>query len=627
MNESNSLHIDAKLQGGKYVISKVIGEGGFGITYLGRHTSLKRRVAIKEFFMKEYCERDADTSHMRIGTKQNRNLVWQCKQKFLKEALMIAKLDDPHIIRIYDIFEENDTAYYVMEYVDGGSLEDLLNTRGRLNETAALDILRGISAALRYIHNRNILHLDIKPSNIMMRNGTQPVLIDFGVSKHYDNGGVQTSTTPVARSKGYAPVEQYAQGEISLFTPSTDIYSLGAVLYKMLTGTTPPESTLLVGTGISIPGFVSAKLRKVIAKAMAVSKGNRYQSVEAMMKDLNEDVVVDPTSGEETVIGEPKPVTLTPAPTYRRTWLTVVLHIVAFMMIGITTFFALAAWALIDSPINAVTIELTILFLATIFFIFKGSRLYNFDVSVLFVIGIMMIGVMWILHGHYSYWNGGYDEDYHILASCINIFAPLTCMFLLLSHLSRISFKCQKQLFGSLSGNNIKKAYSSVSRNRFTTFIVYLMLVAAVIFLVYFMSIYFNLWESAFSLEENLHLASLIIADILVATGIFAMLLNKSWGWRLTIITFLFGTITVPVAYQCTAEETFFVFLMCIIVVLVIFGILCIRKDGKPYIKKMIKGCDDDLSQALALTANYVILFFTMLVIYNSVYYLLLFGE
>lgn len=126
------LHPNSLLQGGKYKIESVLGQGGFGITYLGWQTRLNRRVAIKEFFMKEYCNRNADTSHITIGTEGSRELVARFQQKFIKEAQSIAGLNHPNIIRIHDVFEENDTAYYVMEYIEGGSLQEYVTRYGAL---------------------------------------------------------------------------------------------------------------------------------------------------------------------------------------------------------------------------------------------------------------------------------------------------------------------------------------------------------------------------------------------------------------------------------------------------------------------------------------------------------------
>ena len=118
------------LQGNKYKVESLLGSGGFGNTYLAVQVALGRKVAIKEFFMKDYCDRDESTSHIIIPTESSRQIVEKYKQKFLKEAQMIASLKNEHIIQIYDIFEENNTAYYVMEYIDGGSLKDKVEHNG-----------------------------------------------------------------------------------------------------------------------------------------------------------------------------------------------------------------------------------------------------------------------------------------------------------------------------------------------------------------------------------------------------------------------------------------------------------------------------------------------------------------
>lgn len=159
--------------------------------------------------MKEYCERDESTSHVTLGSLGSRELVERFRPKFLKQAQTIANLKNPHIINIHDIFEENGTAYYVMEYLGGGSLKDLVSTKGILSEQNALKYIRQLADTLDYIHNRNILHLDVKPSNVLMEDCETVVLIDFGISKQYDDQGGQTSSTPVGISKGFAPLEQY----------------------------------------------------------------------------------------------------------------------------------------------------------------------------------------------------------------------------------------------------------------------------------------------------------------------------------------------------------------------------------------------------------------------------------
>ncbi len=304
------------LQGGKYRIEKVLGQGGFGITYLAVQVGLEREVAIKEFFMKEHCERDATTSHVTIPTSNNRDLVARFRQKFIKEAQTIARLNHPHIIRIYDIFEENGTAYYVMEYHNNGSLSELVKQHGSLSEAEALRYIREVADALGYIHEHQMNHLDVKPGNVLLDEKGRSVLIDFGLSKRYDESGQQTSTTPVGISHGYAPMEQYKQGGVGTFSPATDIYSLGATLYKLLTGQTPPDASDVYDDGLpSLPSNISPSIAVAVEQAMQPRRKDRPQSVAAFVSLLDKEPVVldNEKDDEDTVLKiSPKPV---PKPT------------------------------------------------------------------------------------------------------------------------------------------------------------------------------------------------------------------------------------------------------------------------------------------------------------------------
>ena len=283
------LNINATLQNGKYRLIAVLGQGGFGITYLATQESLGRKVAIKEFFMKDFCNRDAHTSHVSIVSDGAREQVERFRQKFLKEARTIASLDHPHIIRIYDVFEENGTAYYVMEYIDGGSLKELVTHRGALPEAEALDYATQLTEALRYLHSHHILHLDLKPANVLLKDKHTAVLIDFGVSKRYDTEGGQTSSTPAGISKGYAPLEQYKTGGLEHFQPSTDLYSLGATLYTLLTGKIPPEASDVNNDGLPpLPAQISARTAQAIVKAMSPRPKDRPQNVDAWDRLLTE---------------------------------------------------------------------------------------------------------------------------------------------------------------------------------------------------------------------------------------------------------------------------------------------------------------------------------------------------
>ena len=285
-----TLQQDYTLQDGKYRILKVLGQGGFGITYLAIQVRLDRKVAIKEFFMKDFCERDETTSQVTLGTAGSREKVNSCREKFWKEAKHIAKLDHPNIIRIIDVFDENSTSYYVMEYIEGGSLENKLGTTGLSMSDATRYILQ-VAETLKYIHKKNIAHLDIKPSKIMLNGNDEIVLIDFGVSKQYDfSTGGQTSVSPASCSFGYAPLEQYDPNGVKEFSPKPDIYSLGATYFKLLTGITPPNAF-----GIT-KDFLQEKLKakgvptaviSIICKSMEKLKKNRFSDVSSFIEGLN----------------------------------------------------------------------------------------------------------------------------------------------------------------------------------------------------------------------------------------------------------------------------------------------------------------------------------------------------
>ena len=285
-----TLQQDYTLQDGNYRILKVLGQGGFGITYLAIQVRLDRKVAIKEFFMKNFCERNETTRQVTLGTAGSREIVNSCRKKFLKEAKHIALLDHPNIIRIIDVFDENSTSYYVMEYIEGGSLENKLGTTG-LSMSEATRYIFQVAETLKYIHKKNIAHLDIKPSNIMLNGNDEIVLIDFGVSKQYDfSTGEQTSVSPVGCSSGYAPLEQYEPDGVKDFSPQTDIYSLGATYFKLLTGITPLKASEIT------KGFLQENLKakgvptaviSIICKSMEKLKENRFSDVCSFIEGLN----------------------------------------------------------------------------------------------------------------------------------------------------------------------------------------------------------------------------------------------------------------------------------------------------------------------------------------------------
>lgn len=313
------------LQNGKYRVISTLGQGGFGITYLAEQVMAKRNVCIKEFFPKEYYNRDSDSMHISLGSEGNAEMMNAYKKKFIKEAQTIANLNHPNIIRIFDVFEENNTAYYAMEYIDGESLNAKVKREGALAEDMAVKHIRDVASALDYIHKRNIMHLDVKPANVMLRKeDDSAILIDFGLSKQYDAAGDQTSSTPVGISHGYAPIEQYQSGGVSTFSPVTDIYSLGATLYYLVTGRVPAEATMIGENGIGeMPNHLSASVRNTITNAMSYWRKDRPKSIYIFLaildqvpavKEVSEVIEVDDTTKIEeadTIIAEP----VTPEPT------------------------------------------------------------------------------------------------------------------------------------------------------------------------------------------------------------------------------------------------------------------------------------------------------------------------
>ena len=296
----HTLPIGAKLQSPKrvYTVEQVLGQGGFGITY---KVSANIRVdnvvartsfAVKEFFMKESCERDSHDSVCYSSPVKDK--VEESKKDFLAEAQRLNKisLEHPNLIHVNEVFEANNTVYYVLEYLDGGSLRIYVQQHGPLSEHEALEMMKPIFKAVDFLHQNLMTHLDIKPDNIMLKRDADsgkitPVLIDFGLSKHYDKNGKPTSTLRVSGcSDGYAPMEQYVG--IYSFTPQADVYALAATLFFTLTGKDPVIATELSKDKIvtSLPESVCSKVKEAVVSAMKMRKEERTQSVRLFIENL-----------------------------------------------------------------------------------------------------------------------------------------------------------------------------------------------------------------------------------------------------------------------------------------------------------------------------------------------------
>ena len=284
------LTIGTLLRGGSYKIEKVLGQGSFGITYLAEHTNLGRKVAIKEFFMKELNSRGEDGS---ITGMTDGSLSQNYCVKFQKEAINLSRLDHPNIVRVTDSFSENGTFYYVMDYIEGQNLNDYVKSH-HVDEAEATSIIKSVADALIYMHEeKHMLHLDLKPGNVMRRNSDGHVfLIDFGLSKHYSTDGQpETSTTIGLGTAGYAPIEQGNQAKNGEFRPTIDVYALGATFYKLLTRETPPPASDLVSDDELLHESltkhnVSEALMTTIEKSMMPNVKKRISTVRVFMESL-----------------------------------------------------------------------------------------------------------------------------------------------------------------------------------------------------------------------------------------------------------------------------------------------------------------------------------------------------
>ena len=282
----------------EYTVEEVLGAGGFGITYrvsavvMAGNVPITTSFAVKEFFMKG-GERADDGRTVRY-TKTMRQMAEESMNDFMVEAKRLNTLSGKsrHIVRVNEVFKENNTAYYVMQYLDGGELTEHIERDGAMTEAQAIAVIRPIAEAVILIHREHLLHLDIKPDNIVLmtspRDRSQyPVLIDFGIAKHFSSSGKPTSThSSKGASDGYAPLEQYAS--IDSFSPETDVYALGATLLHFLSGRIPKKASDITRQDIenAIPQEVSKATRSAIVKAMAMIRSERTPSVQAFLDSL-----------------------------------------------------------------------------------------------------------------------------------------------------------------------------------------------------------------------------------------------------------------------------------------------------------------------------------------------------
>jgi len=313
LKQGHCLHND------KYRLLNVLGEGGFSLTYRGAwKTEVQGNlgkvptfipVCIKEYFFKDHCFRNTLTGFVETNSETGKEIFYKNKEKIIKEARILAEVHHPNVVNVLEVFKQNNTVYIVMEFISGRSLKHEVEQYGVFDEEKLKKNICVVGRALNYVHEKNILHLDIKPSNILLDNNNNPKLIDFGISKKYDlSNDQETSTTLLAASKGFASIEQYDSEGIQSFSPCPDIYSLGATMYYLVTGHVPTESILRSTKGLQNPREInpniSEKTENVILKAMALNASERYQTVMELLLDLGCNPDNDKTDITSTVLTE-----------------------------------------------------------------------------------------------------------------------------------------------------------------------------------------------------------------------------------------------------------------------------------------------------------------------------------
>lgn len=279
-----SLPIGSTLADGRYQVLSVLGRGGFGITYEVGDRRLRRRVAIKELVPPDAVRHGEE---LRVPPGAEAAFDAQ-RQRFLREARVLARFTHPGIVRVYEVFEEHGTAHLVMERLDGRTLVDVLVARGApFTEEEVLDVAARVAAALRPVHAAGVLHRDINPANVMLAAHGRIVVIDFGLARDYDEHRTVGMTRVV--TPGYAPIEQY-RGE-ARFGPATDVYGLAATCYRLATGRIPPSAVDREG-GVALEAVhqlnpsISKAVSDAIADGLEVEPSHRPADLDALLARL-----------------------------------------------------------------------------------------------------------------------------------------------------------------------------------------------------------------------------------------------------------------------------------------------------------------------------------------------------
>lgn len=314
------LQVGTLLHGGKYRIEKYLSSGGFGNTYIATDTTFDNEiVVVKEFFIRGINERDSNSLSISVSNETNKNQFEEQKEKFWREAKRLRLLKHPNIVGVHDRFEENGTAYYVMDFIDGKSLSEILKKEQcAYTEEQALSIIEKVVDALGVVHAQQMYHMDIKPGNIMLDKDGNAKLIDFGASKQVvagKNSAISVSTSGFCYTPGYAPSEQVNQLGKNI-GPWTDFYAVGGTLYNLLTLQSPPSMSDILEDeedAFDFPDEISEHTRKLVVWMMRPQRAMRPQSAPELLAVIRgaevpskKKKIAEPVTAETKIVLSPK---------------------------------------------------------------------------------------------------------------------------------------------------------------------------------------------------------------------------------------------------------------------------------------------------------------------------------
>lgn len=364
----SGLHLPAGYCLQEYVITRTLGEGGFGITYLARDRNLDKSVAIKEFFPFEIATRFNKTM---VGPQTNTaDKIDNYKKylgSFVDEARTLARFDHPNVVKVLRYFEENNSAYIIMEYVPGLNLLEWLRKHGKMDESQLKPILRAVAEGLRLLHRHDVLHRDIKPANIILRDDHTPVLIDFGAARKAIGRSGRSVTA--MWTVGYTPIEQISEtGEMG---PYSDIYALGATAYMALVGRSPSDCVSrfqhddLVPAQIAAQDRASPQFLQAIDWAIRTDRRDRPQSIDEWLTAFDGGTIPPsitntasnpfgnaptagvPVGGLQAAKNQSTATTATPAPPSR---LPVIAGVVAAVLVAVVVYIGFIKSDSADKP-------------------------------------------------------------------------------------------------------------------------------------------------------------------------------------------------------------------------------------------------------------------------------------